>query len=69
MIRNYSLTFAAVTLRIYLPLLTTFAFNGEFIPSYHIVAWLCWVPNIIVAEVIISKMKTEKFAGQSGVLS
>lgn len=47
MIYSYAACFAAVTLRIWLPLLTI-GF-GDFIPAYRIVAWLCWVPNIIFA--------------------
>jgi uncharacterized membrane protein len=57
MIRNYALTFAAVTLRIYLPLFMGPAFRVDFILAYHIISWLCWVPNIIVAEIIISRLK------------
>lgn len=47
MIYSYAACFAAVTLRLWLPLLTI-AF-GSFIPAYRLVAWLCWVPNIIFA--------------------
>lgn len=47
MVYSYAACFAAVTLRIWLPLLTI-AF-GDFIIAYRIVAWLCWVPNIIFA--------------------
>ena len=47
MIYSYAACFAAVTLRIWLPLLTI-AF-GDFIIAYRIVAWLCWGPNIIFA--------------------
>jgi hypothetical protein len=47
MIYSYAACFAAVTLRIWLPLLT--AAFGDFIPAYRIVAWLCWVPNIVFA--------------------
>lgn len=47
MIYSYAACFAAVTLRIWLPILA-FAF-GDFITAYRIVAWLCWVPNIIFA--------------------
>lgn len=39
-IRSYALMFAAVTLRIELPLLI--ATFGGFDPGYRIVAWLCW---------------------------
>ena len=48
MIRSYSLTFAAVTLRIYLPV--SFAIGLPFEIAYPAIAWLCWLPNIIVAE-------------------
>lgn len=48
MIRNYALTFAAVTLRIYLGLF--FAAGVRFEDFYPLVAWLCWVPNLLVAE-------------------
>ena len=51
MIFSYSACFAAVTLRIWLPLLTTLI--GEFIGAYRVVAWLCWIPNLIVAYFII----------------
>jgi uncharacterized membrane protein len=51
MIYSYAACFAAVTLRIWLPILTSVI--GDFIPAYRIVAWLCWVPNIIVAYFIV----------------
>ena len=47
MIYSYAACFAAVTLRIWLPFLEiTF---DDFITAYRIVAWLCWVPNIVFA--------------------
>lgn len=52
MIRSYALCFAAVTLRIYLPLMV--ATGIGFIIAYRIIAWLCWVPNLIVAEYLIT---------------
>lgn len=47
MIYSYAACFAAVTLRVWLPVLTI-AFQ-DFTIAYRIVAWLCWVPNIIFA--------------------
>ena len=44
MIFSFSCIFAAVTLRIELPLLVL-AFQ-DFSPAYAIVSWLCWVPNL-----------------------
>jgi uncharacterized membrane protein len=59
MIRSYALTWAAVTLRIYLPLFE-FGFGMNFQMSYPIIAWLCWVPNLLVAEWIIGRLNYSK---------
>ena len=50
MVYSYACCFAAVTLRIYLPVLTN-AFH-DFNIGYSIVAWLCWIPNLVVAYII-----------------
>ena len=55
MIRNYALTFSAVMLRVWLPLF--FSLGYEFPEAYTTVAWLCWVPNLLVAELIIRNGK------------
>jgi uncharacterized membrane protein len=49
MLRSYALIFAAVTLRIWLPLLIM-AYGGQFLPAYRWVAWISWVPNALFAE-------------------
>lgn len=51
MIRSFALTLAAVTLRIYLPI---GAGTVGFDVAYPYIAWLCWVPNLIAAEVWIA---------------
>jgi uncharacterized membrane protein len=48
MVRNFALTFAAVMLRVYVPL--SVAAGAEFAEAYPIIAWLCWVPNLLFAE-------------------
>ena len=48
MVRNFSLTFAAVTLRLYLP--ASGVAGVPFEVAYPIIAWVAWVPNLIVAE-------------------
>lgn len=48
MIRSFALTLAAVTLRLYLPL--SGLLSLDFLAVYQVVAWLCWVPNILFAE-------------------
>ena len=55
MIFSYAACFAAVTLRVWLPLLTILM--GEFNNAYRIVSWLCWVPNLIVALLIVRNKK------------
>ena len=47
MTRSYALIFGAVTLRLYLPFLE--AAFGEQV-GYAVVAWVSWVPNLVVAE-------------------
>ena len=54
MIRSYALTFAAVTLRLWMPILQSI-FHLEFIEAYRIIAWLCWVPNLIFAQFLIRR--------------
>jgi len=48
MMRNYAMTFGAVTLRIYLGM---FAVAGiSFEEAYPTTAWISWVPNLILVE-------------------
>ena len=54
MIRSFALLFAAVTLRLELPLLIVMH-AGAFTPAYQIVSWLCWVPNLAWAEWYVRK--------------
>ena len=49
MVRNFALTLAAVTLRIYMPLML-FVLHWSFRSSYITVSWVCWVPNLLIAE-------------------
>lgn len=51
MIRSFALTLAAVTLRLYLPLSQIVGI--PFGDAYQAVAWVCWVPNLVVAEWLI----------------
>ncbi|MGE5704845.1 MAG: DUF2306 domain-containing protein [Clostridia bacterium] len=56
MLRSYALTFAAVTLRLWLPVLVLF-FRGDFVSAYQLVAWVCWVPNLLLMEMVIRVRK------------
>jgi uncharacterized membrane protein len=48
MIRSWALTLAAVTLRLYLPLVM--ALDLPFLPWYRAISFLAWVPNLVAAE-------------------
>jgi uncharacterized membrane protein len=50
MVYSYAACFAAVTLRIWLPILI--AVIGNFRTAYIIVAWWSWIPNLFVAYLI-----------------
>ena len=47
MVRNFSLSLAAVTLRIWLPAAMLAGFAME--EAYPLIAWLCCVPNLLLA--------------------
>lgn len=50
MVRSASLTMAAVTLRVYLGLAVVAGLSYEDVSG--VLAWICWVPNLVVAEFI-----------------
>ncbi|MFN8413880.1 MAG: DUF2306 domain-containing protein [Anaerolineales bacterium] len=77
MIRSFALTFAAATLRLWLGTLiatqlpflqTKYAgdFDALFVEAYRVVMWLCWVPNIIVAEMMIQRRRTPQAVSSTG---
>jgi len=51
--RNYALTFAAVMLRLWNPIFG--AIGIDFTTGYIVVAWLCWIPNLIIAQWMINR--------------
>jgi len=52
MIRSFALTLAAVTLRLYLGL--SVALGLDYAVAYPVISFLCWVPNLIAAELFIA---------------
>lgn len=56
MVRNFALTFAAVTLRLWLP--ASIASGIPFELAYPVVAWLCWVPNLLAAELLLRQTRS-----------
>jgi hypothetical protein len=53
MIRNFALTLAAVTLRKWMPLML--GLHLPFRPTYITVSWICWVPNLLIAEWLVCR--------------
>ena len=71
MIRSFALSYAAPTLRLWLILLTViqlpFGLDEAVVEAnaYAPVAFLCWLPNIVVAEIIIHRRGLPAFTLQS----
>lgn len=64
MIRSFALTLAAVTLRLYLPV--GVMLDPHFFTAYRIIAWIAWVPNILIAELwLASKRSLPKAKGSA----
>lgn len=59
MVRNFALTFAAVTLRIMLGL-GMGALRLPFEEVYPVIAWACWVPNLLFAEWVLIRPKQSR---------
>ena len=53
MIRSFALTFAAVTLRLYLPFF--FANGLTYTQASNYVAWMCWIPNLLIVELWVRR--------------
>jgi uncharacterized membrane protein len=68
MIRNYAVTFAAVTLRIVLPFEQA-VLHMHFIPAYRIVSWAAWVPNLIIAELFFIRKRKRIVQNAEGVIT
>lgn len=58
MIRSYALCFAFVMLRLWYPGID--ALGASNVEAYQTAAWMCWVPNLIVAEVYIGWYRHRK---------
>ncbi len=60
MVRSFALTLAAVTLRLYLP----FAFLSPwgYDDTYRAISFLCWVPNLLAAELWLARSNSARAA-------
>ena len=55
MLRSYSMTATAITLRLMLPLAGVLGF--EFVPAYQAIAWLSWMTNLALVELYIRQTR------------
>lgn len=56
MYRSYALTLSAITLRFYAYLFDVFNINIDPITTYTIIAFISWIPNLIIIEIIRKKL-------------
>ena len=61
MVRSYAVTLAAVTLRIMLPMLIPM--GVDFVEGYRVISFLCWIPNLILAEIWIRRTAALRLPG------
>jgi uncharacterized membrane protein len=69
MMRNFALTYAAVTLRLWLGVLLgaqalpggEFDIGAAFENAYAAVPFLCWLPNLVIAELLIRRRGLPSF--------
>lgn len=59
LIRSFALTLSAITLRAWKYALV-YAFHPRPMDVYQIVAWLGWIPNLLIAEMIIRRHAESK---------
>lgn len=55
MVRSYALTLSAVSLRLYAYLFNVFYFNMDPVDLYILLSWMSWIPNLILAEILIRR--------------
>ena len=60
LLRSYALTLSAVSLRFYLMIFDFFDVPLGPVESYTIVAYASWIPNLIIAEILIRRKFVEK---------
>jgi hypothetical protein len=67
MLRSYALTLSAITLRLYAFFLPSVIMLKPF-TAYILIAWLSWIPNLLIAEVLIRNRRRmeERSVSSSG---
>lgn len=55
MVRSYALTLSAVSLRFYAYIMDFLSLNLSPTEEYTLLAWISWIPNLLLAELLIRK--------------
>ncbi|WP_167859441.1 DUF2306 domain-containing protein [Paenibacillus cymbidii] len=58
MTRNFALSCAAISLRIYTPLADSLFGLTDTNDTFPVIAWLCWVPNLLFAQWAIGRRRS-----------
>ena len=58
MLRSFALAFSAITLRLWKVILV-YLFHPSPMDTYQIIAWLGWIPNILLVEYYIYKQESK----------
>ena len=58
MLRSFALAFSAVTLRLW-KVIIVYLFHPSPMDVYQIIAWLGWIPNLLIIEYYIFKHRNE----------
>nr|WP_262886114.1 DUF2306 domain-containing protein [Flavobacterium phycosphaerae] len=58
MLRSFALAFSAITLRLWKVILV-YLFHPAPMDVYQVIAWLGWIPNLIVIEYYIFKTQNQ----------
>jgi uncharacterized membrane protein len=61
MVRSFALTLSAVTLRLYLAVLLALPMS-QFVDGYRLISFLCWVPNLLLAELFLRRSRRNEAA-------
>jgi len=61
MVRSFALTLAAVTLRLMLPMPPLVGL--DFTEGYRAISFLCWIPNLVVAELWLARTRGRALPG------
>jgi uncharacterized membrane protein len=62
MVRSYAVTLAAVTLRLMLPMPPLMGL--DFVEGYRAISFMCWIPNLILAEIWIARSARRATPGE-----